>query len=236
MNEDIAGIIFCVICIIIYFLVQNEKKKSLEKREELLDSIFKKSVSIIKQNVQQLARQRKKNTYVDDYGKEDLSNWYDKEIPYFIENHIYPKLSQEELSYVHDIISKIFEEIEKRAKRVKLKPQGYDSKMNGFQFEDFCADLLVKNGWEVQKTKAGSDQGIDLIIIKNKFKIGVQCKKYSRPIGNKAVQEVKAGISHYNLNHGIVLGNNKFTKAAKELAQSNNIDLVHYLDIKKITK
>ncbi|MGS0524884.1 restriction endonuclease [Zobellia nedashkovskayae] len=69
---------------------------------------------------------------------------------------------------------------------------------------------------------------------KNNYSIGVQCKKYSRPIGNKAVQEVKAGIAHYNLNHGIVLANNKFTKAATELALTNGIDLVHYLDIVKI--
>ena len=43
-----------------------------------------------------------------------------------------------------------------------------------------------------------------------------------------------AGLLHYNLDDGIVLANNSFTKSAIELAQSNGIELVHYLDIQKI--
>ena len=67
--------------------------------------------------------------------------------------------------------------IESKVKSVKLKPTGYNSKINGFEFEDFCAEILEKEGWKVEKTKAGADQGVDLIIRRKNKVIGVQCKK-----------------------------------------------------------
>jgi len=234
MDELIGFVILGVIVAVGYYVIKTEKKNSIEFTEKIRDSILKKSGAIIDKNVQQLARQKKKSTFTDDYGKQNLSKWHDKEIPYFIENHIYPKLTQDELFNIHLFLNEIFVNIESKVKSVKLKPTGYNSKMNGFEFEDFCVEILEKEGWKVEKTKAGADQGVDLIIRRKNKAIGVQCKKYSKPIGNKAVQEIKAGILHYDLDNGIVLANNKFTKSATELAKTNGIDLVHYLDIKRI--
>ena len=233
--EELKGLlIFSVIVGLIYYLIKKEKRESIELTENLRHSILNKSRVIIKNNLQQLARQKKKNTFTDDYGKKNLSKWHNKEIPYFIENHIYPNLNQLEYNNIHIYLNEIFSEIEIQVSKVKLKPTKYNSRMTGFEFEDFCAELLEKEGWKVEKTKSGADQGVDLIIKKKNKTFGIQCKKYSKPIGNKAVQEIKAGISHYNINKGIVLANNKFTKSAIELAKTNGIELVHYLDIEKI--
>jgi restriction system protein len=233
--EELTSILFLLIGgFIAYYSFNKGNWESIELNKKLRLSVKKKSNSIIKKNIEQLARQKKKSTFTDDYGKKNLSKWYEKELPYFVENHIYPDLNQIELAYIHLFIEEIYLEIENKIKSVKLEDTGYNSKMSGFQFEDFCVEILEKEGWQVQKTKSGADQGVDLIIRKRNTAIGVQCKKYSKPIGNKAVQEIKAGILHYNLDYGIVLANNKFTKSATELAETNGIDLIHYLDIKKI--
>jgi len=222
---------------IIGLVIYGEWKKDNNKKENQIavkKRVLKKCISIAKSNAQQLARQRKKSSHNDVYGKVNYSQWYEKEIPYFIENHVFPRLNQEELENWFHFTDELGIEIDKIAKKTRVKTIGYDSKMTGFQFEDYCLGLFEKKGWIVSKTKAGADQGVDLIIEKNNFRIGVQCKKYAKPIGNKAVQEIKAGISHYGLNYGIVLTNNKFTTQAIQLAKSNNIGLYHYLDIDKL--
>ncbi|MDG5789610.1 restriction endonuclease [Evansella sp. AB-P1] len=57
------------------------------------------------------------------------------------------------------------------------------------------------------------------------LKIGIQVKCYSSKVGNKAIQEVIAGMKYYKLDKGIVVTNNYFTESAITLAQSSDIIL-----------
>lgn len=96
--------------------------------------------------------------------------------------------------------------------------------MEGHQFEQFCAQLLMKNGFSnVYVTKGSGDQGIDIIAHKDGVKFGVQCKCYSTDIGNKAVQEAYAGKTYYNCHVGAVLTNRYFTHSAIDLSNRNGI-------------
>lgn len=98
--------------------------------------------------------------------------------------------------------------------------------MSGHEFEEYCANLLKLNGFSsVEITKASGDQGIDIIAYKHEIKYGIQCKLYSKPVGNSAVQEVYAGKDFYNCNVGVVLTNNTFTASAIELAEKVGIIL-----------
>ena len=97
--------------------------------------------------------------------------------------------------------------------------------MTGREFEEFVCELFKRMGYTTIVTKASGDQGIDVIAEKNGIKIGVQAKCYSNTVSNKAIQEVSAGLRHYNLTKGIVITNNYFTTSASELAYSNNIIL-----------
>lgn len=107
----------------------------------------------------------------------------------------------------------------------KKKAIDFDN-MDGHEFEAFCAKLLEKNGFDdVTVTQGSGDQGIDILAYRDDIKYGFQCKCYSSPIGNHAVQEVFAGKSYYQCHIGIVLTNNYFTNAAKELAKRNQIVL-----------
>lgn len=68
--------------------------------------------------------------------------------------------------------------------------------MNGHKFEYKCARMLRRKGFHhVEVTKKSGDQGVDIIAYKHFSKYAVQCKYYSYPVGNKAVQEVYAGAN-----------------------------------------
>ncbi|MDN3956213.1 restriction endonuclease [Sporolactobacillus laevolacticus] len=97
--------------------------------------------------------------------------------------------------------------------------------MSGIEFENLIGKILKKLGYSVEVTKTSGDQGIDVIAEKNGRKIGIQSKCYSNTVGNKAIQEVVAGLNYYQLDKGLVVTNNYFTDSAKELANANNIIL-----------
>ncbi len=105
--------------------------------------------------------------------------------------------------------------------------------MDGYEFENFVADLFNKMGYATIITKASGDQGVDVIAEKNGIRIGIQAKCYSGKVPNSAIQQVVAGISYHNCKKGIVVTNSYFTESAKEIANSNNIVLWDRLILKE---
>jgi restriction system protein len=210
------------------------KEDQEKEHESYIISIIKKSNRIIDQNIEKLAVQRSKTVLTDPYGMENKKTWIEKEIPYFIEAHILPKLStQENYRVDFELIEKISKIIDNKAKRKEKKLKHFlkfSNSFTGVEFEIFCKKKLESEGWKVSETKLSGDQGIDLIISRDNRNIGIQCKKYSKPVGNSAVQEVTAGIAFYHLSEGIVITNNTYTKSAIVLAKSNNIKLLHYTE------
>ena len=96
--------------------------------------------------------------------------------------------------------------------------------MDGYQYEHHCAKLLKQRGFrDVTVTKSSGDQGIDVIAYNENVKYGIQCKCYSKDIGNKAVQEAFAGKTFYHCHVAVVLTNRFFTKSAQELATVNQV-------------
>lgn len=98
---------------------------------------------------------------------------------------------------------------------------------NGIEYEQYCANYLNRHGYRNAKvTKASGDHGVDVIAYRRGKKYAVQCKYYSSPVGNKAIQEVYTGIALYDCNHGIVITNSTFTKQAKAEASKLGIKLM----------
>ena len=96
--------------------------------------------------------------------------------------------------------------------------------MSGFDFENYSAELLNANGFEkIKVTKASGDFGVDIIAYKDDIKYSIQCKKYSSPVGIRAVQEVITSKAINDSHVAVVLTNNSFTKSAKILAEKNNV-------------
>lgn len=99
--------------------------------------------------------------------------------------------------------------------------------MDGYQFEHSCAKILRSKGYSgVTVTKASGDQGVDIIAHKGGHKYAVQCKYYSKPVGNSAVQQVYAGAAFYGCDSCIVMTNNTFTPHAEKLANRTGVVLM----------
>jgi restriction endonuclease Mrr len=138
------------------------------------------------------------------------------------------------LSFIKDKIDKLRLSPEEYARKKLLqnqaqlewiKSQNIHS-MTGSQFELYLKKIFENLGFVVQLTAHTGDQGADLIIRNQNEKIAVQVKRYNNNVGNKAVQEVVASVKHYDANRGMVVTNSRFTNAAKELASSNNVELI----------
>lgn len=98
--------------------------------------------------------------------------------------------------------------------------------MNGHDFEYLCAEILKANGYEnVTVTKASGDQGIDILADKSGSRYAIQCKCYTAPIGNHAVQEAFSGAAFYDGRIPVVMTNQTFTASARELASKNKVIL-----------
>lgn len=102
---------------------------------------------------------------------------------------------------------------------------------NGYLFEAWVARSLRQYGWEASVTTASGDQGVDVIATKSKVSIGIQCKRYSGSVGNKAVQEAFSGTIHLGLDKAALLTNAKVTRSAQELAASTGVILLTPEDI-----
>ena len=96
--------------------------------------------------------------------------------------------------------------------------------MDGHAFEYFCADLLEQRGFvEVEVTRGSGDYGIDILAEKDGVTYAVQCKRYTAPVGVKAIQEAYAGRDYYDRMVGAVMTNQYFTAPAVEAAKKLKI-------------
>ncbi|MGL5523110.1 MAG: restriction endonuclease [Aeromonas veronii] len=110
----------------------------------------------------------------------------------------------------------------------------FDNIDNGHDYEHAVAAQInsAAENWRAEVTQGSGDQGVDVLAEhENGTTVAIQCKLYSQPVGNKAVQEIIAGRIHYNTVHAFVVTNNKYTKSAIELATSGDVSLLHHSDL-----
>ena len=104
------------------------------------------------------------------------------------------------------------------------KPPASLEEMEGHEFECFCARLLERRGFEeVEVTKGSGDYGIDILAEKDGVTYAIQCKRYTAPVGVKAIQEAYAGRDYYDRMVGAVMTNQYFTSPAVEAAKKLKI-------------
>lgn len=108
--------------------------------------------------------------------------------------------------------------------------------MSPEEFEHYCAAVLREMKWNARVTRASGDQGVDIVADKRGMRIVIQCKKYSKPVGNRAVQEIVAAIAHEDAQRGVVVATSDYTPAAERLAASNQVLLLHHADLRRIDR
>lgn len=114
-------------------------------------------------------------------------------------------------------------------------------KLNGYEFEEYCAKLLEKNGYKkVHVTKKSGDQGGDIIAEKQDgTRYAIQCKRYTGSVPNKAVQEAYTAKKMYNCHVAAVMTTSTFTNEAVEAAKKTGVllwDKNELLRLMKIAK
>lgn len=98
-------------------------------------------------------------------------------------------------------------------------------RMTGRQFEEKMSFLLESKGYRVELTPYIGDWGADLVVSRDGRKSVVQLKRWNRPVNTKAIQEVVASKAKYGCENAMVITNSQFTKAARELARVNHVEL-----------
>ena len=173
----------------------------------------------------------------DAYGKPQFERW-DKEVEYFISNHIHPFLSPSEVADLQKGGTRIDDLVRKHVAMAETRDPvfpTFSDQMSPSEFEAFCAEELRRNAWEARVTLQSRDQGVDVIAEKDRVRVVLQCKLYSSPVGNRAVQEAAAARAHERADFGIVVSNQRYTEPAEQLAATNGILLLHYRDLKDLS-
>lgn len=104
------------------------------------------------------------------------------------------------------------------------------------EFEKWCKDQLVAAGWIASLTSGSGDQGVDIVAIKKGVRAVFQCKLWRNPVGNKAVQEVFAGQTHYGASLAFVISESGFTRRAEELAERTSVLLITSRDLRSLDR
>ncbi len=227
ISQNSAVLLFIVVAAGAIFIVPRLVRDSRRQ------SLYQKANAIIDHHIDQLARRRAQLVREDAYGRVQLDKWA-KEIDYFVMHHVSPALTAKEQALLSRERTPIVQTISERAEiLVQNRPvfTTFSSDLNPAEFEIFCAEQLKRCGWNAHVTLQSRDQGVDVIAEKWGLRVVLQCKLYSGPVGNHAVQEIAAGKAHAQAHWGAVVTNNRYTSAAEELASTNGILLLHYSDL-----
>lgn len=189
---------------------------------------------------------------VDDYGKPNYER-YRNELLYFLGEIIAPIIRKDVVDEIHidSLKQKIgnyissdefrlyyFKQIEKSLDEYcenNQQDNSFEQNMSPADFEMACANALGKIGWSARTVGQTGDQGADVIAEKSingrEVKAILQCKLYSSPVGNAAVQEAFSAKQHYYADVAAVVTNQSYTKSAKELSNTTGVYLLHHDDL-----
>jgi hypothetical protein len=232
---------FAFLVLATVWLAKSHKKADEERQRKAAESHVANIDAVAKAAVQQhmnvLRSKWKQLTYLDDYGNFVDDDWR-REARYFAETVIAPKLVFDPLTFESDVEQAAYTvgyevlEHESALGGLTTDPTAeYDPFMPGIEFEQLVERLLSSAGATVRRTPVTGDQGVDLLADYAGVTVAIQCKRSGSSIGNKAVQEVNAGRGFYSASSAWVVSDAPFTKGARQLASSLDVELVQYLTI-----
>lgn len=188
---------------------------------------------IARRHAATLALRRRQECFLDAYGNTIEDGWL-RERDYFVERTVLPLVEQRGFSdYVEPRFDEMVEIVERVACGHAL-PDAMAAPEDGVAYERYCAERLGEAGWDARPTGASGDQGCDVIAEKTGVRLVVQCKRYGRPVGNAAVQEVAAAALHWSGDMAAVVSNAGFTPAARKLAGTTGVLLLHHDDLSSL--
>lgn len=104
--------------------------------------------------------------------------------------------------------------------------------LQGIPFEEFLAEVFREWGYTVISTKTGADQGIDLVVSKDKQKTAIQVQGYhNASIESAAIEEACAGKTIYGCQRCAVITNSTVTPSARRAARERDCLLIDQVQI-----
>lgn len=189
----------------------------------LLDNIpyFKKQEAQLKQNILKLEQQ--KQTLESNIATLQQTNNEEQQIQLQLKTD--NKQLQTSVNELTEKKNKLDEMLKNRNKMFVETELKYIDHLDGWSFEKYCSDLLVKLGYTSVTTKGSNDYGGDILATYNYRTYVIQCKRYNQPVSAKPIGEVLRSMKHYKCQNGVILTNSTFTSNAIEEAQDCDVEL-----------
>lgn len=208
------------------FLVLPKERTIEEKADQMI------LMGLVEKHQNALIRNWHKTVEQDDYGSRNLHVWHEEVGKFLSSVSFTPKAISNDLASV--IVTAMVEDL------VAGDPVesvfDFNEVISAYDFEEKCAEELSRIGWATRVTSGSGDQGIDVLAEKDSIRIVIQCKLYSKPVGNKAVQEAIAGKAYERADFAAVVAPNGFTRSAKELAERDGVFLFSPKDLKSLDR
>ncbi len=193
-------------------------------------------LAIIADQRRVLAQRRRQLMTADAYGQPVTAKW-DKEVAYFIDSVLVDGLKERGHDFAR-ISQKGRASLVAAVERAAIEP---DPELSAFaevtaattpvDYEAICAERLRHSGWTARLTGGAGDQGADVIAEKGGRRLVLQCKLYTKPVNNKAVQEASAARQHERAHLAAVVTPAGYTASARSLAATTGVLLLHHDDL-----
>lgn len=114
------------------------------------------------------------------------------------------------------------------ARKPELTMEQRIERLDWFQFEKLIAMLYRARGCGVDRRGgANPDGGIDLVVVTEGIRVGVQCKFWkAKEVGVREVRELLGALQDQGLPKGRIVSFKGFTDQARDLATRNGIELL----------
>ena len=107
--------------------------------------------------------------------------------------------------------------------------------LSDLELEKLAEQVYKKLGYKVQHVGQTGDHGIDVLLINpNNHKEIVQCKQWSKPVGEAALRDLYGAMMHDNAIRGWIWAPRGFSAPAKAWARGKPIVLVDDAEINRL--
>jgi restriction system protein len=138
------------------------------------------------------------------------------------------------------IVTDVISANERLVTMVRVDPQ-LMHKLSSREFEELVAELLYKQGYDVELTPPSNDGGFDIRAARKdgvgEFLYLVECKRYSptHPVGVSIVRSLHGVVQQQQATAGVVVTSSVFTRGAKEFQQSvpHTLSLRDYVELQR---
>lgn len=99
-------------------------------------------------------------------------------------------------------------------------------RLSGAEFEEWVTSVLESSGISAENIRDRGDFGVDVIATVDRTRVGIQVKRFSRSVGNSAIQEALAGSGYHDCSLAAVVTQSKFTRAARAQAERARVPVL----------